>query len=182
VIEDQRNGFAKIRQAFLTRLALAVRARNLGTIGDVPGAVLLYGRREFTVHVFILTSWNGGDGSPACDNIAVFWKGQMSLVKVTTKYQVTIPNVLRRKMGVGAGDTLEAKVERGKITLTPKPDSDPEYTPQQRRVIDARLARALAEVRQDRTAGPFETVDATIASMKRELTKRSARKRPKPVR
>ena len=35
----------------------------------------------------------------------------MSFVKVTTKYQVTIPTILRRKMGVGAGDMLEAKVE-----------------------------------------------------------------------
>lgn len=99
----------------------------------------------------------------------------MSLVKVTTRYQVTIPNVLRRKMGVGVGDMLEAKVERAKITLAPKPDSDPEYTTQQRRIIDARLARALAEVRQGRTAGPFETADEMIASMKRELRKRPIR-------
>jgi len=97
----------------------------------------------------------------------------MSLVKVTSKNQVTIPNVLRRKMGLGAGDTLEAKVERGKITLAPKPDSDPEYTPQQRRIIDARLVKALADVKNGLTVGPFKTVDETIASMKRELRKRS---------
>jgi AbrB family looped-hinge helix DNA binding protein len=106
----------------------------------------------------------------------------MSLVKVTTKYQVTIPNVLRRKMGVGAGDMLEAKVESGKITLTPKPDGEPEYTREQRRAIDARLAKALADVKNGLTVGPFETVDETIASMKRELKKRSARKKPKLIR
>jgi bifunctional DNA-binding transcriptional regulator/antitoxin component of YhaV-PrlF toxin-antitoxin module len=99
----------------------------------------------------------------------------MPLVRITTKYQVTIPNVLRRKMSVGAGDVFEAKLESGKITLTPKPDAEPEYTPEQRRIIDARLARGLADVRQGRTAGPFETADEMIASMKRELTKRPTR-------
>jgi AbrB family looped-hinge helix DNA binding protein len=103
----------------------------------------------------------------------------MSLVKVTTKYQVTIPDVLRRKMGLGAGDLLEAKVESGKITLTPKSDAEPEYTPQQRRIIDARLGKALADVENGLTVGQFETVDETIASMKRELKKRSSRKKPK---
>ena len=106
----------------------------------------------------------------------------MSLVKVTPKYQVTIPNVLRRKMGVGAGDMLEAKVESGKITLTPKPDSEVEYTREQRRVIDARLARALSDVRKGLTVGPFETVDETIASMKRESRNAPPAKNPSPVR
>lgn len=103
----------------------------------------------------------------------------MSLVKVTPRYQVTIPNVLRRKVGVGAGDMLEAKVESGKITLTPKSDAEIEYTREQRRAIDARLAKSLADVKHGLTAGPFETVNETIASMKRELKKGSARKKSK---
>lgn len=74
---------------------------------------------------------------------------------------------------------LEAKVESGKITLTPKPDSEVEYTREQRRVIDARLARALGDVRKGRAVGPFETAEEAIASMKREFKKRSARKKPK---
>jgi hypothetical protein len=85
-------------------------------------------------------------------------------------------------MGVSAGDMLEAKVESGKITLTPKPDAEPEYTREQRRIIDARLARSLADVKQGLTAGPFETADEMIASMRRELQKRSPRKKPKSVR
>jgi len=103
----------------------------------------------------------------------------MSLVKVTPKYQVTIPNILRRKMGVGAGDTLEAKIESGKITLTPKPDSEVEYTREQRRIIDARLATALGDVKKGLAVGPFDTAEEAIASMKREFKKRSARKKTK---
>ena len=43
----------------------------------------------------------------------------LSLVKVKTKYQVTLPTALREQIGVGVGDLLEAKVEKGKITFTP---------------------------------------------------------------
>jgi AbrB family looped-hinge helix DNA binding protein len=109
----------------------------------------------------------------------------MPLVKVTPKYQVTIPILVRRKMGVGAGDVLEAKVEKGKITLTPKAVADvrdPEYTQEQRRAIDMRLAKALAEVKKGLTFGPFDTADEMIASMRRELKKRSALKKTKPTR
>jgi AbrB family looped-hinge helix DNA binding protein len=105
----------------------------------------------------------------------------MLLVKITTKYQVTIPDVVRRKMGVGAGDVLEAKIESGKITLTPKPDAEAEYTPAQRRSIDARLAKSLADVKKGLTFGPFATAEEMITSMKRELKKRSARKKPKSI-
>ncbi len=71
-------------------------------------------------------------------------------------------------MGVGAGDVLEAKVEKGKITLTPKASRDDrqrEYTPEQRRAIDMRLAKSLAEVEKGLTFGPFDTADEMIASM-----------------
>ena len=105
----------------------------------------------------------------------------MPLVKVTNKYQVTIPNVVRRKIGLGAGDVLEAKIESGKITLTPRTVED-EYTPAQRRVIDGRLARSLADVKKGRTFGPFDTADEFIASMKREIKKSSAHRKPKPIR
>jgi AbrB family looped-hinge helix DNA binding protein len=107
----------------------------------------------------------------------------MPLVKVTPKYQVTIPTLVRRKIGVGAGDVLEAKVEKGKITLTPKASpNEREYTPEQRRVIDMRLAKSLAEVKRGLTFGPFDTADEMIASMRRELKKRSTLKKPKPTR
>jgi len=44
----------------------------------------------------------------------------MSLVTVKNKYQVVIPQSIRRKLGISRGDLLEAKVERGWITYTPK--------------------------------------------------------------
>jgi bifunctional DNA-binding transcriptional regulator/antitoxin component of YhaV-PrlF toxin-antitoxin module len=47
------------------------------------------------------------------------YKG-MSIVRVKNKYQVVIPESVREEIGVEIGDVLEAKVERGKITFTPK--------------------------------------------------------------
>ncbi len=44
----------------------------------------------------------------------------MSIVRVKNKFQVVIPESVRDQIGVEVGDVLEAKVERGKITFTPK--------------------------------------------------------------
>jgi AbrB family looped-hinge helix DNA binding protein len=47
-------------------------------------------------------------------------KPPMSIVAVKNKYQVVIPQRLREELGINRGDLLEAKVERGKLTYTPK--------------------------------------------------------------
>ncbi len=44
----------------------------------------------------------------------------MPIVTVKDKYQVVIPQSVRRQLGINRGDLLEAKVERGKLTYTPK--------------------------------------------------------------
>ncbi len=44
----------------------------------------------------------------------------MPLVTVKTKFQVTIPQEVREELGIAEGDLLEAKVENGRIILTPK--------------------------------------------------------------
>src|SRR5713101_2105530 len=44
----------------------------------------------------------------------------MALVTVKNKYQVVIPQAIRQKLGISRGDVLEAKVERGRLTYTPK--------------------------------------------------------------
>ncbi|SRR5260370_12739496 len=44
----------------------------------------------------------------------------MAIVTVKNKYQVVIPRAIRETLGISRGDLLEAKVERGRITYTPK--------------------------------------------------------------
>jgi AbrB family looped-hinge helix DNA binding protein len=82
-------------------------------------------------------------------------------VKVQRKGQITIPIRLRVQVGLDDGDLVEAKAERGKIVLTPKPVADRtirgEYTQSQRRALDARLTESLEQARKGETYGPFET-------------------------
>jgi len=44
----------------------------------------------------------------------------MPIVTVKNKFQVVIPQALREQLGIRAGDLLEAKAERGRLTYTPK--------------------------------------------------------------
>ncbi len=91
----------------------------------------------------------------------------MSIVAVKNKYQVVIPAKVRRQAGVKVGDLLEAKVERGKITLTPKS------------LVDRRLAEALEDVRRGRVYGPFNTAAEMIRSLRKnaKMLRRETRKR-----
>lgn len=105
-----------------------------------------------------------------------------SIGKIQHKGQVTIPTRLRNKAGLTKGDLVEFSFQRGKIVITPKviidrskfPTADNEYTPAQRRIIDARLAESAEDLKRRRTFGPFDNADQMIASMKKELKKRAA--------
>lgn len=83
----------------------------------------------------------------------------MSLVKVKTKYQITLPHSVRQEAGVTVGDLLEVKIERGKITLTPKT------------VIDRRIAEGLEDIRAGRVYGPFRSPEELIRSLHRNARK-----------
>jgi len=78
-----------------------------------------------------------------------------TLVKIQRKGQVTIPTRLRAQLGLTDGDVVEARADKGRIVLTPKPVADREYTPDQRRIIDARLAKAEADVKAGRTSKAY---------------------------
>ncbi len=43
--------------------------------------------------------------------------------RVSTKGQVVLPGPIRRKLGIRAGDSLDASVEGGRIVLTPRQHS-----------------------------------------------------------
>ena len=102
----------------------------------------------------------------------------MSLVRVKTNSQVTIPDVIRQRLGVKVGDLLEAKVEKGSIVLRPKLVEDrDEYTPAQRRRIDAELAKGIADYKAGKSYGPFQTAEEMVVDMKARLKKRAAAKK-----
>lgn len=93
----------------------------------------------------------------------------MSIVTVKNKYQVVIPQQLRKQVGVNVGDLLEAKVEKGKITLTPKT------------LIDREIAEGLEDIKKGRTYGPYGSAQEMIQALHR-MTRRSAKSKAKKQR
>ncbi|MEK7405467.1 MAG: AbrB/MazE/SpoVT family DNA-binding domain-containing protein [Acidobacteriota bacterium] len=89
----------------------------------------------------------------------------MSLVRVKNKYQIVIPAHVRAQVRIGVGDLLEARVERGKITFTPKS------------VVDREIAESLEDYKKGRSYGPFPTAGQTIASLKGHLKGQARRQR-----
>lgn len=93
----------------------------------------------------------------------------MAIVTVKNKFQVVIPRSVRDKLGIHIGDLLEARVERGKVTFSPKS------------IVDRAIAEGLEDIRKGRVRGPFDTVDEMLASLKGKRGKSGGRK-TSPVR
>ena len=131
-----------------------------------------------------------GVGIPDFRNLLTNLKTMSSsttLVKVQRKGQVTIPTHLRQQAGIAEGDVVEAIFKRGHIVLTPQlvidrttfPNANDEYTPAQRKMIDARLAVAQKEIDRGQTHGPFTTHKQFLASLHKETKKLRATKKTK---
>jgi AbrB family looped-hinge helix DNA binding protein len=84
------------------------------------------------------------------------------IVKSTA--DLVVPRSVRRRAGIKPGDRVEFKVSGGAINIVPKlPSAEDEYTPGQRRIINARLAESKDDMKKGRAFGPFETHEAMIA-------------------
>jgi AbrB family looped-hinge helix DNA binding protein len=89
----------------------------------------------------------------------------MELVTVKTKFQVVIPQSIRKRVRLDIGDLLEASLENGKITFTPKT------------VIDRHLAEGLEDLARGRTHGPYESAAGAISALERRTGGRSKKPR-----
>ena len=93
---------------------------------------------------------------------------------------MTLPTGVRAAMGLAEGDLVDVKVTGRRIVITPTPEVDrskfrtanDEYTPEQRRIIDARLAKA----EKGPFFGPFKNGTEVAAFMKKR--QHSAKLRP----
>lgn len=95
-------------------------------------------------------------------------------VTVKRRDQLVVPASVQRRARIKAGDRLEFKVSGGMIMIIPElPTADDEYTPEQRRVIDARLA----EARKGPYYGPFDTAEEAMKFLRKEIRTRKAAKR-----
>jgi len=90
----------------------------------------------------------------------------MELVTVKTKFQVVIPQSIRKRVRLDIGDLLEADYENGKITFTPKT------------VIDRHLAEGLKDLADGRTHGPYSSAAVAISALERRTRQsKNSRKR-----
>lgn len=103
----------------------------------------------------------------------------MNTTRIQHKGQVTIPTRVREQAGLSKGDLVEFAFQRGKIVITPKlivdrsrfPNTGNEYTPEQRRVIDGRLALADADIKAGRVSKTFSNADDFVADLQKAVKK-----------
>ena len=104
-------------------------------------------------------------------------------ITVKNKKPLIVPEAALRRAGFKRGQKLEVKVSGGVITILPKlPSADDEYTPEQRRIIDARLAKGLADIRAGRVRGPFSTHKEFTDSLHKEAKRIGRKKTKRPAR
>lgn len=103
-------------------------------------------------------------------------------VKNNNKSPLVVPAAVRRRAGFKSGQEIEFRASGGMITIVPKlASADDEYTPEQRRIVDAQLAGGLADIKAGRVRGPFSThkefvgsLHAAAKKVSRKPAKRSA--------
>lgn len=103
----------------------------------------------------------------------------MSLIRIQKKGQITIPTLIRSRLGLAEGDLVDVKLRSTTIVVTPQvvidhskfPNADDEYTPEQRRIVEARLAQALEEVKKGHVSHPFDTVEEMAAALRKDARK-----------
>ncbi|HEV8041736.1 MAG TPA: hypothetical protein VGP62_22860 [Bryobacteraceae bacterium] len=94
-------------------------------------------------------------------------------VTVKNKTPLVVPPAVQRRAGLARRAELEFRVSGGVITITAKPPATDEYTSEQRRSIDARLA----EARKGPYYGPFNTADEAVRFLRKEVRARRTGKR-----
>jgi bifunctional DNA-binding transcriptional regulator/antitoxin component of YhaV-PrlF toxin-antitoxin module len=103
---------------------------------------------------------------------------------VKEKNQLVVPESIQRRARLKTGDAVEFRATPGVITIITKPPvAADEYTPEQRRIIDARLAKADEDIKAGRVYGPFNTAEEMAASVEANIKKlRGAKRKIKPAR
>ena len=102
----------------------------------------------------------------------------MAIVTVKNKYQVVIPQRVRKALGINRGDLLEAKAERGKLVYTPKTllDRIPTSKAERERFFRQLRSQAPAWLKQTWDASKrqgtdkmtMREIDAEIATYRQE--------------
>ncbi len=108
----------------------------------------------------------------------------MPLVKIQRKGQMTLPTRVRSAVGLADGDMVDVKVSGRRIVITPTlvidrsqfPTADDEYTPAQRRIIDAQLAEGLEDIKAGRVSKAYSNHAKFIADLHKAAARLAGKK------
>jgi AbrB family looped-hinge helix DNA binding protein len=94
----------------------------------------------------------------------------MPISKLGQRRQVVIPKQIWDELGLETGDYVEVQQVKGKVVITPKKlvDRDEDLTPEQRAVIDARLAEGLDDIKEGRASPAFSSARALTRYLHRK--------------
>lgn len=102
---------------------------------------------------------------------------------IQEKNQIVVPDRIRRRARLKPGAQVEFRATPGVITIITKPPAtDGEYTSEQRRIIDTRLAKAEGDVKAGRVHGPFSSAKEASVYLERLAKERATAKSAKPQR
>jgi len=90
----------------------------------------------------------------------------MDIVTVKNKFQIVIPQHVRKLAHIEIGDLLEAGVEGGKIVFTPKS------------LVDRHIAEGLEDARAGRTHGPYATAGEAVNALEGRAKRGAKKRRP----
>jgi AbrB family looped-hinge helix DNA binding protein len=92
-------------------------------------------------------------------------QASMPLVRIKQKFQVTIPDYVRKQAGLEVGDFLEATAKGNVITLKPKTvvDRHPE--------IDAALREGLEDIKKGRVSPAFSSAKSATRYLHQQAKK-----------
>ena len=85
----------------------------------------------------------------------------MPVVKYGCSRQLTVPKEYSEKLGVEPGDIFDVELKEGKLVYTPKTLIDKQ--------IEDEIEEGLADIREGRTYGPFDTAEEAIESLHKNI-------------
>jgi antitoxin MazE len=93
-------------------------------------------------------------------------EGKMHLVKIKERYQITIPNSLRKNFNIAVGDYMELEKKNGEIILRPVKLVHPEHAYFYSKEWQQGEAEADKDIANGDVLGPFDNVTDTKNALK----------------
>ena len=95
-------------------------------------------------------------------------EARASVSRLGQRRQVVIPKTIWEELRLKEGDFVEVKRQKRAVLIVPKKlvDADDTLLPEQKTIIDARLAQGLEDIAKGRVAGPFRKAGEVMRALR----------------